>query len=48
MNTDILSALDAIKHARVAVVGDVMLDRYVYGSVARLGISYPVDGIAII
>ena len=38
----LLQALDAMRGVRVAVVGDVMLDRYVYGSVARLSPEAPV------
>ena len=41
MTADILQAPDAIRGVRVMVIGDVMLDRYVYGSVARLSPAPP-------
>jgi D-beta-D-heptose 7-phosphate kinase/D-beta-D-heptose 1-phosphate adenosyltransferase len=34
--------LSAIAHARVACVGDLMLDRYVYGEVARISPEAPI------
>jgi D-glycero-beta-D-manno-heptose-7-phosphate kinase len=34
--------VDAIKHARVLVVGDVMLDRYWFGEVSRISPEAPV------
>ena len=38
----LLAILDAIAGVRVGCVGDVMLDRYVYGSVERVSPEAPV------
>ena len=36
------SALDRLTHVRIAVVGDVMLDRYAYGDVERISPEGPI------
>ncbi len=35
-NIELASRLEALAGARVLVVGDVMLDRFVYGAVERI------------
>ncbi len=39
---DLVSALDAIQGVKIAVIGDVMLDRYHYGAAERLSPEAPV------
>jgi D-beta-D-heptose 7-phosphate kinase/D-beta-D-heptose 1-phosphate adenosyltransferase len=39
---DLVAALDALSQARVVVVGDLMLDRYVYGEVRRISPEAPI------
>ncbi len=41
MKTDWIAAFERIKHLRVMVVGDVMLDRYLWGRVERLSPEAP-------
>ena len=40
--SDLAAAVRALAHTNVLVVGDVMLDRYVYGDVARISPEAPV------
>src|SRR5256885_13085366 len=42
MSADLLELLDRIGSPRVLVVGDVMLDRYVWGDAARISQEAPV------
>ncbi|MFM7025308.1 MAG: D-glycero-beta-D-manno-heptose-7-phosphate kinase [Limnohabitans sp.] len=42
MNSPVLPAADRIGHSRILVVGDVMLDRYWHGDVARISPEAPV------
>ncbi|HMP01442.1 MAG TPA: D-glycero-beta-D-manno-heptose 1-phosphate adenylyltransferase [Gemmatales bacterium] len=42
MSADLLTALDALGTPRVLVVGDVMLDRYVWGDAERISQEAPV------
>ena len=39
---NLLPSLDRIKQCRILVVGDVMLDRYLYGDVNRISPEAPV------
>ena len=39
---NLLPSLDRIKQCRILVVGDVMLDRYLYGDVNRISQEAPV------
>lgn len=40
--SDLASQLEALQGVRVAVVGDVMLDRFIYGSVERISPEAPI------
>lgn len=44
---ELLRTLDAIKGVRVLVVGDVMLDRYIWGKANRISAEAPVPVVAI-
>jgi D-beta-D-heptose 7-phosphate kinase / D-beta-D-heptose 1-phosphate adenosyltransferase len=44
---DLVAAILRLAHANVLIVGDVMLDRYVYGDVSRLSVEAPVPILAI-
>jgi D-beta-D-heptose 7-phosphate kinase/D-beta-D-heptose 1-phosphate adenosyltransferase len=44
---DLVSAIQRLAHANVLIVGDVMLDRYVYGDVSRISVEAPVPILAI-
>ena len=44
---DLVSAIQRLAHANVLIVGDVMLDRYVYGDVSRISLEAPVPILAI-
>jgi D-beta-D-heptose 7-phosphate kinase/D-beta-D-heptose 1-phosphate adenosyltransferase len=44
---DLVAAVRALKRASVLVVGDAMLDRYVYGSVRRISPEAPVPVLAV-
>ncbi len=41
-NTDLAAHIDALAGARVVVVGDVMLDRFLYGAVERISPEGPI------
>ena len=43
---DIASAVDRLDRVHICVIGDVMLDRYVYGGVARISPEAPVPVVA--
>jgi D-beta-D-heptose 7-phosphate kinase/D-beta-D-heptose 1-phosphate adenosyltransferase len=43
----LLALLDAVHSAHVVVVGDVMLDRFVYGSVSRISPEAPIPVMAV-
>jgi bifunctional ADP-heptose synthase (sugar kinase/adenylyltransferase) len=43
----LLKVLASFQHARVLVLGDVMLDRYVYGTVERTSPEAPVPVMAL-
>lgn len=45
--TDLVAAVRALKRASVLVVGDAMLDRYVYGAVRRISPEAPVPVLAV-
>ena len=45
---DHAAAVRALTHARVLVIGDVMLDRYVHGGVHRMSIEAPVPILSIV
>ncbi len=34
--------LDSFRHKRIAVIGDIMLDKYIFGHVSRISPEYPV------
>ena len=42
MNTRLLEALSRLKKPRILVLGDLILDRYVWGSVHRVSPEAPV------
>jgi len=42
MSEDLISFLEASSHPRILVVGDVMLDRYVWGDVERISPEAPI------
>ena len=42
MNGDLIELVQNLGHPRVLVVGDVMLDRYVWGDAARISQEAPV------
>jgi len=43
METEALDKLfDSFRHIRIAVIGDIMLDRYIFGHVSRISPEYPV------
>src|SRR3984957_12642759 len=44
---DLVSAILRLAHSNVLIVGDVMLDRYVYGDVCRISVEAPVPILAI-
>jgi D-beta-D-heptose 7-phosphate kinase / D-beta-D-heptose 1-phosphate adenosyltransferase len=44
---DLEAAIRRLAHANVLIVGDVMLDRYVYGDVNRISVEAPVPILAI-
>jgi D-beta-D-heptose 7-phosphate kinase/D-beta-D-heptose 1-phosphate adenosyltransferase len=44
---DLAAAIPRLAHSNVLIVGDVMLDRYVYGDVARISVEAPVPILAI-
>src|ERR1700722_6313836 len=44
---DLVSAILRLAHSNVLIVGDVMLDRYVYGDVSRISVEAPVPILAI-
>jgi hypothetical protein len=44
---DLEAAILRLSHTNVLVVGDVMLDRYVYGDVTRISVEAPVPILAI-
>ena len=44
---DLEAAIPRLVHANVLIVGDVMLDRYVYGDVSRISVEAPVPILAI-
>jgi D-beta-D-heptose 7-phosphate kinase/D-beta-D-heptose 1-phosphate adenosyltransferase len=44
---DLVSAIQRLAHANVLIVGDVMLDRYVYGEVSRISVEAPVPILSI-
>src|ERR1700689_2159336 len=44
---DLVSAILRLAHTNVLIVGDVMLDRYVYGDVSRISVEAPVPILAI-
>src|SRR5271165_7451004 len=44
---DLASAIRRLEHTSVLVVGDVMLDRYIYGTVERISPEAPVPILAI-
>ena len=46
-NTDILQLLDDLDRARVVILGDIMLDRFVYGDVERVSPEAPVPVLGI-
>ena len=43
MNNAILEKLDAFRDKRILVIGDLMLDKYTYGSVSRVSPEAPVQ-----
>ena len=45
--TDLSSAIDALSGANVMVIGDLMLDRFVYGEVERISPEAPVPVIRV-
>src|SRR5260221_8263469 len=45
--TDLIDALGHLKSARVLCVGDVMLDRFVYGSVERMSAEAPIPVLSV-
>ena len=44
---DLEAAIQRLGHASVLVIGDVMLDKYVYGDVNRISVEAPVPILAI-
>ena len=44
---DLVSAIQRLARANVLIVGDVMLDRFVYGEVSRISVEAPVPILAI-
>jgi D-beta-D-heptose 7-phosphate kinase / D-beta-D-heptose 1-phosphate adenosyltransferase len=46
-NPDLAAAVQRLAHSSVLVVGDVMLDRYTYGSVSRISQEAPVQVLSI-
>lgn len=44
---DLVSAIQRLAHTNMLIVGDVMLDRYVYGEVSRISVEAPVPILAI-
>src|ERR1700722_12947980 len=42
MNTDLIELVQTLGHPRVLVVGDLMLDRYVWGDAERISQEAPV------
>ena len=44
---DLEAAIPRLAHANVLIVGDVMLDRYIYGDVTRISVEAPVPILAI-
>jgi len=44
---DLEAAIPRLEHANVLIVGDVMLDRYIYGTVTRISVEAPVPILAI-
>ena len=44
---DFAAAVRALAHASVLVIGDVMLDRYTYGSVHRISVEAPIPILAV-
>ncbi|MEI6848190.1 MAG: D-glycero-beta-D-manno-heptose-7-phosphate kinase [Chlorobiaceae bacterium] len=43
MTADFIEALlDSFKNKRIAVIGDIMLDKYIFGHVSRISPEYPV------
>ena len=44
---DLAAAIRRLAHTNVLIVGDVMLDRYVYGDVTRISVEAPVPILAI-
>ncbi|MFI4869970.1 MAG: D-glycero-beta-D-manno-heptose-7-phosphate kinase [Steroidobacterales bacterium] len=46
-NHDLQSLLERFREARILVLGDVMLDRYVYGSVERISPEAPIPVMAV-
>jgi D-beta-D-heptose 7-phosphate kinase/D-beta-D-heptose 1-phosphate adenosyltransferase len=44
---DLAAAITRLAHSNVLIVGDVMLDRYIYGDVTRISVEAPVPILAI-
>src|ERR1700681_2929321 len=42
LEPDLQAAILRLSHANVLIIGDVMLDRYVYGDVNRISVEAPV------
>jgi D-beta-D-heptose 7-phosphate kinase/D-beta-D-heptose 1-phosphate adenosyltransferase len=45
--SDLVSAVDRLAQARVLCIGDLMLDRFVYGQVERVSPEAPIPGVSV-